>query len=92
MTESQLALDGNYDQASCLRHVGTEGRGCRPDVVGHDSHGQLFVVALAALRRTHAVRIIAWAPGAEAAAGDSGQSDQIGSDRERFEIQEVAAQ
>lgn len=25
MTESQLALDGNYDRVSCLSHVGTEG-------------------------------------------------------------------
>ena len=26
MTESQLALDGNYDRGSCLKYVGTEGR------------------------------------------------------------------
>jgi hypothetical protein len=25
VTESQLALDGNYDRVSCLKHVGTEG-------------------------------------------------------------------
>jgi hypothetical protein len=25
VTESQLALDGNYDRGSCLKHVGTEG-------------------------------------------------------------------
>jgi hypothetical protein len=26
VTETQLALDGNYDRVSCLKHVGTEGR------------------------------------------------------------------
>jgi hypothetical protein len=26
VTESQLALDGNYDRVCCLKHVGTEGR------------------------------------------------------------------
>jgi hypothetical protein len=25
VTESQLALDGNYDRVCCLKHVGTEG-------------------------------------------------------------------
>src|SRR6516162_2857272 len=25
VTETQLALDGNYDRVSCLKHVGTEG-------------------------------------------------------------------
>jgi hypothetical protein len=25
VTESQLALDGNYDRVRCLKHVGTEG-------------------------------------------------------------------
>jgi hypothetical protein len=25
VTESQLALDGNYERVSCLKHVGTEG-------------------------------------------------------------------
>jgi hypothetical protein len=34
VTETQLALDGNYDRVSCLKHVGTEGsRSSRSDAI-----------------------------------------------------------
>jgi hypothetical protein len=38
VTEFQLALDGNYDRGSCLKHVGTEGR----KVPVEDPQGRLF--------------------------------------------------
>jgi hypothetical protein len=34
VTQSQLALDGNYDRVCCLKHVGTEGLATDETVCG----------------------------------------------------------